>query len=750
MTARETSGLTLPELAQAKGLPIEFLKGLGLRDERYFGRAAVAIPYRDAGGQLVRLRYRVALEGDRFRWRKGDRADRLYGLDRLVETNTPASLFLVEGESDCWTLWRADFPAVGVPGASTFSAAMADELIQTGIPLVYVIDEGDAGGRTLLDAVARSSIAARVMVVDLPGAKDPSALYLADPDRFYERLRDASANATALPEPAAGLGADPDTPARSQQAGEPFHPEGGAITAAPLPGPNQEPAALEMAWPDPIDKAAYHGLAGEIVHRIEPTTEADPIALLFHLLTFFGNAAGLRPHVMVEDTEHGANEYVAIVGATSKSRKGTAERRIRRAFDTVDPVWVGRIKTGLSSGEGLIWQMRDRIEKDGKVEDEGEPDKRLLALESELATTLRRIEREGSSLSPILRDAWDRRPLDALVSERSRAAARAGTNHVSVVGHITRSELARYMARTEMANGFGNRFLWGLVRRARYLPRGSRPPGMADLTAKLHKALEHAKGADELDLDRDALRIWDAVYPTLSDAKPGLAGEMVARGEAHVLRLGLIYALLDGDTAIRPAHLLAALAVWTYCEESVLCIFGAELGDPDADAVLGQLQGVSRGLTTSELHAAFDRHWEAARLARVLKTLIEHGAVTEEKETTKSRPATRYRALAGLRPRRPAYLDLARNAIGECELCELCEGSPNPPSLSTNEPPAALRGIAKNLNGGPAAPEIVRRFFADSSQSETGELIGAGPDSSHSSHNSQNALVSDDGADATP
>ncbi len=501
-----------------------------------------------------------------------------------------------------------------------------------------------------------------------------------------------------------------------------------------------EEAAAETTWPTPIDEAAYHGLAGEIVHEIEPTTEADPIALLLHLIAYVGNAVGLRPHVMVEDTEHGTNEFVGLVGATSKSRKGTAERRIRRVMDAADPAWVRRIKTGLSSGEGLIYNVRDPIVKEGKTEDEGEPDKRLLALESELATTLRRIEREGSSLSPVLRDAWDRRPLDTLVSERNRPAARAGTNHISVVGHITRSELTRYLDRTEMANGLGNRFLWPLTKRARYLPRGSHPPAMAGLTKRLHDALEYAKGVGELDLDDDALRMWEAVYPSLSDAKPGLAGAMVARGEAHVLRLALIYALLDQETAIRPPHLLAALAVWTYCEESVLCIFGADLGDPDADAVLGQLQAVPRGLTTTELHATFDRHWEAARMARAVKTLVELGAVAEEKEATKGRTAIRYRALAGPRSRRPAYLDIARSAM-RSEVSELPEESPSRSFLRTNHRPATLQSVAKNLSAGPGDAEIVRTFFAHSSQSETRDLSTTGPHSSHHSLSSQNAGV---------
>jgi hypothetical protein len=56
----------------------------------------------------------------------------------------------------------------------------------------------------------------------------------------------------------------------------------------------EQPA--EGEWPDEIENAAYQGLAGEIIEVIAPHTEASRVALLVHLLTFFGNAAGRASH----------------------------------------------------------------------------------------------------------------------------------------------------------------------------------------------------------------------------------------------------------------------------------------------------------------------------------------------------------------------------------------------------------------------------------------------------------------------
>jgi predicted transcriptional regulator len=436
--------------------------------------------------------------------------------------------------------------------------------------------------------------------------------------------------------------------------------------------PSGTAGAPDNEWPSPISDYAYHGLAGDIVRRIEPTTEADPVTLLIHLLIYFGNVAGLNdsmggPHIMVEDTRHAMNEFAVCVGSTAKSRKGTAKGRIDRLFGGVDATWHKRKRSGMSSGEGVIWNVRDEaFAPGGEVVDPGVPDKRLLVTESELAAVLRRLEREGSSLSAILRDAFDRVPLYSLVSERQKPAAQAEHHHISIVGHITRTELKRYLTRTEMANGLGNRFIWVLVTRSKYLPRGGRPPAMEGLVTRLGEAVDHARTVEEVDLDRDADRMWSAVYPSLSGEKPGLAGEMVARGEVHVLRLALIYALLDRDAVIRPPHLLAALAVWTYAEDSVRCIFGTDHGDADADAVLGELRAAPLGLTTEQLRNAFNRHWGSERIQRALGVLMKQGAVERVvQKPTGGRPSTLYRALASRGSSGAAYLECALSAVSD-------------------------------------------------------------------------------------
>src|SRR5208282_6040090 len=114
--------------------------------------------------------------------------------------------------------------------------------------------------------------------------------------------------------------------------------------------------------PRPIDRAAYYGLAGHVVRSIAPHTEADPTAILLQYMALFGNAIGRGPYFQVEGDHHATNIFVVLVGATAKARKGTSMGRVRQIFDRVDPQWASqRIESGMSSGEGLIWAVRDPI-----------------------------------------------------------------------------------------------------------------------------------------------------------------------------------------------------------------------------------------------------------------------------------------------------------------------------------------------------------------------------------------------------
>jgi len=530
----------------------------GDASERRDHRIVATYDYRDSDG--TPLYQVVRYEPKDFRQRRPDGAGGwlwnldgvrrvLYRLPDLGAADQTAPVFLVEGEKDADSLVAAGLVATtNAGGAARWQDDFAEAL--RGRTVIVLPDNDEAGVRHA-NQVARSvhGVAAKVKILVLSGLQPKGDVsdWLAD-GGTAEELR---LLATEAPDWSPGT-----------------EPSGTRSSGA---------TAQERAWPLPLQDPAYHGLVGEIVRTLDPHTEADPAAILTNLLVMVGSAAGRGPHVRVGPARHGLNLDVVHVGETAKGRKGTAYAGPRLLVGDSDETWGTRVVSGLSSGEGLIWAVRDAIEKsvpvkekvDGRqqvvdyqvvIDDPGVDDKRLLVVEQEFASTLKVAGREGSTLSPVLRQAWDGDDL-RILTKNSPAVATGP--HVSVIGHITRDELLRQLDSTEAANGFANRFLWVCVRRSKVLPEGGQPPEaeLHALTGRLRDILAFAETAGELSRDDDARALWAEVYPELSAGKLGLFGAVTARAEAQVLRLSALYALLDRSTLIRPAHLVAALAV---------------------------------------------------------------------------------------------------------------------------------------------------------------------------------------------
>src|SRR5262249_52247312 len=277
----------------------------------------------------------------------------------------------------------------------------------------------------------------------------------------------------------------------------------------------------------------------------------------------FGSLAGRAAYFEAESDKHYANEFLVLVGKTSKGRKGTSYNRVENVLGPIDEEWGERVQTGLASGEGLVWHCRDKVMKRERIRERGQPvrfeeveadpgiaDKRLLIVEPEFANVLQVIERQGNTLSATLRLAWDGKVLQTLAKN---VGAKATGAHVSLIGHVTAEELRRFLSTTQAASGFANRFLWVCATRSKLLPEGGRVDGQALVGLRQHfaDALAIARAQNEMRRDEEAREIWHEVYGPLSEGKPGLSGALLARGEAHAMRLALTYALLDRSPQIR-------------------------------------------------------------------------------------------------------------------------------------------------------------------------------------------------------
>jgi hypothetical protein len=521
------------------------------------------------------------------------------------------------------------YTALSQPGAGLLEPVYAREFVELEVVVFYDAGEEQEArkdGLKLLEAGARS-----VRVVewpsDAPNGSDINGWLVEDKVRFEEWAAGMISNAKPVP-------VTPDP------------------AGVKMRDRNEEPDVYtpyvpELApWPT-LAEAAYCGLPGEIVNAIEPHTEADPVAVLANLLCAFGNVIGRGAFARVGTTEHHLKLFAGLVGETAKGRKGESWGPIRALAESIDPGWAsGRVMGGLSSGEGLIYHVRDEVRGERKgeevVQDAGEPDKRLLAVEGELAGVLKVMSREGNTLSPTIRQAWDG---DRLRTMTKTSPTKSTGAHISIIGHITKAELLRHLSDTEAANGFANRFIWLMVRRSKELPFGGDVPAeeLKDLGRRLDAAVRFGRKPRPVRWGESAREPWAEVYGSLSEGKPGLFGAVVGRAEAQTLRLAALYAVMDESETIEYEHLAAALALWDYAEVSARYIFGDATGDPVADTIAEALRAAGgAGLSRTEIRDLFGRHKGADRINQALGLLLKLGRARKEHEQTEGRPTERW------------------------------------------------------------------------------------------------------------
>lgn len=458
-----------------------------------------------------------------------------------------------------------------------------------------------------------------------------------------------SGQATRLVPPPPAQDVDPPPWAYDEERGGPT--VNGVASLLPAGLEPWGPGDDDRPWPI-LGPSARTGLAGECVALLGPHTEADPVAVLASVLVGFGAAVGAGPHFVADAACHPGRLFVVLVGNTAKGRKGTSWAQARRVLSLADPgFFASRVLGGFGSGESVVDEVADPPEAE-----EGKPpppvkDRRLLVYEAEYARLLRTASRDGSTLSPLLRAAWDGEPLAARARNRTSVATGA---HVAVLGHVTLDELRRTLADVELLNGFANRFLFLAVKRSKVLAHGGEPDSddVAALGRRFRHAVEQARKVARMGwADQPARDRWTELYGLMADDEPGgMLGAATARDAPQVLRLAVIYALVDTRATVGTEHLDAAWAVWRYCRATAALAFGDQLGDRDVDRVLAAIRGAGPdGLDREALYAALGRNVSAARLSAAVAELVRHDLAAEVDVPTGGRPRT---VTIATRPRR--------------------------------------------------------------------------------------------------
>jgi hypothetical protein len=195
------------------------------------------------------------------------------------------------------------------------------------------------------------------------------------------------------------------------------------------------------------------------------------------------------------------------------------------------------------------------------------------------------------------------------------------------LAHVTPIELLSILNRVEVGNGFINRMLFIESRETKRMPRAIVPDWQrhAELIRNIKDAIEFAKNAGRMHWSNEAGIMWDSWYMT-RHISGGSIGSILARAEAHVLRLAMIYALLDCRTEVSAQHLKAAMSVWDYAAQSAKRIFGNTTGDRIADKIYAfVLQNGDSSRT--DIHEALNRNVSGADIDQALLVLVGNGLV---------------------------------------------------------------------------------------------------------------------------
>jgi hypothetical protein len=385
--------------------------------------------------------------------------------------------------------------------------------------------------------------------------------------------------------------------------------------------------ARARAWLPTLDDAVFDCYLGHLVRQLEPTSEADPVAILASLVCYAGVYLGQGAHVRAGDDPHPLLVWPLIIGHTNTGKKGSSWSAAKRVVADTDLDFVAaNIKAGLTSGEGLAQRFALPDGEDGEPDPAARPrDLRLLVMEPEWGGVMAKMKREGNSLSQVLRQAWEGGDLSTLTVN----ARIAPESHVGILAHITPDEFRTKLSDADMAGGTYNRFLPLAVAWSKALPdsTGADPTLISSLANGLADRLTAGARLGALDLAEDARPLWRQLYLEFNtDTHHPKVAQFVSRALPYCKRIAGIHAALDGVEAIHNAHLVAAAALVRYSIDSARALF-VDTVTP-AKLVAWIVEAGEAGRTKTDITSGLFKGKPPADLGAVLNQLVDAGRIT--------------------------------------------------------------------------------------------------------------------------
>lgn len=200
-------GVSVAMVCADRYLDEEFLKTTCYWENKKddFNKPFISIPYLDADGKVIETinRRRVSLYGKRHTMSRTGDVLQPYGLWRIKDS-TKKRIVIVEGETDCVTLWQNGYDAIGVPGASNFKCL--DPKCLAEFEEVYIWQESDVAGEKFAASMSKYLAAGGVKakVISHSDYKDPCVMHRILREGFKEKFDETFANAKDADESKSG------------------------------------------------------------------------------------------------------------------------------------------------------------------------------------------------------------------------------------------------------------------------------------------------------------------------------------------------------------------------------------------------------------------------------------------------------------------------------------------------------------------------------------------------------------------
>jgi hypothetical protein len=322
----------------------------------------------------------------------------------------------------------------------------------------------------------------------------------------------------------------------------------------------------EYVMPRPtLRAAALHGVLEDMVYAACANSEAVPAAVAIHILARFAATLGRTAFIEIGDQRRHLRMNALIVGPTAKGRKGTSSEMPRKLFLMAEQRASAlplRQLTALATGEGLIHLLRDPhtwMNGDKERTDPGIADKRLFCDVSEFAGVLAQGRRDGSTLTTVIRDAFDG---VTLTIPTKTSFNQATDTHIVVVGSVPETEIVKNLSEVDKTNGFANRFPMFYSARSKIvpLPLPTDPAWMDHFVTHLHSSVFWGMQAEHVQMDGDARAYWrDELYLRIESVDyPANVASLLARRSLFTMIFAALLALLNHKRLIEVVHLDAA------------------------------------------------------------------------------------------------------------------------------------------------------------------------------------------------